>query len=246
MNWDTYNPLSTENVLHFEEYQDVIQGDMFGGQPDDPADNDSYLITHIDEDVFAFNYDTSQFEHLQRSVVKGWMENKRVFQPMLSSHAFTIESPDGTPVGIRSVGSAAQSEEMVKEYGPDVFSFHIGLVFEEGLPATEIEEPYSNDVYVTHPSLKCFVDEALTDLSDAISDKTAIGSDYSEELVRGILGTLEVNARTRLQINTESDSVVADTARDEMYVEEPKENERTIIFSEDSEEDQMIEFHGNK
>lgn len=243
MRWETYDPLNTDNVLHFEDQMDVIQGDMFGGQPDDPNDNDSYLITHIAEDIFAFNYNKSQFEHLPESVVREWVENDRVFRPILSSHAFTVEADDGTPVGVRSVGVAAQTEELVKEYGPDVFGFNIGFVFKDGSPASEIQEPYENDVFVTHPSFECFIDEALTDLSDALVDRTGIPSDFSEELVRGILGTLEHNARQRLNVNT--DPILIDSDREEMHISEPEENSREFIFSEDPEVQNIVEFHGN-
>lgn len=242
MNWDTYEPLSTDNVIHFEDQMDIIQGDMFGGQPDDPEDNDDYLITHIAEDIFAFNYNTSQFEHLSENVVRDWMDNDRVFRPILSSHSFTVEDEDGSPVGIRAVGVASQTEQLVKEYGPNVFGFTIGLVFEEGLPATEIQEPYSNDVHVTHPSFDCFIDKALTELPEAIAEKTGIGSDFAQELVRGILGTLEQNARTRLSIDT--DPILIDEDRDEFHVSEPEDNERSFVFSEDEDENQIVEFHG--
>lgn len=243
MNWETYEPMVLDNIVEIEDEMNVIQGDMFGGHPYDSEEDDRYLITHIsDEDVFAFNYDTGQFEHLPRSIVRDWMKTGRVFFPMLSSHSFTIENDAGEPVGIRAVGTAVQSEKLIREHGSDVFGFGIGLVFEEGLPATEIQEPYENDVYVSHPSLGCFIDDAMSDFSEAISERTSLGSEFSEELMRGVLGTLEQNARTRLKID--ADPVLVDRDEQVMHISDPKENERNFVFSEDPDENQIVEFHG--
>lgn len=238
MNWESYEPLSTEEVVEGDNSR-VVPGDMFGSDPSLGLEDTEHIITHINSEtdvVCAYNYESEEFEVYPTEDVKGWLENNRPFKPMLSEHSFTL-SKNEEPVGVKFVGQAIQTVDTIEQMGPDMYGFGMGVAISEGELGEDITEPYDNDEVVVHMRLDKFIDDTMEDLCSVLVNRTDVGEKFAEMVVESVLATLEVNARKRLRID--ADPILAESEDDMEYID-PDADESYVLFDETD----KITFHG--